>query len=207
MRVTLGGMMSPFGIADPFEYSKLIPLPVLVEIPVIPTQPANALSGMTVKLSFLGNTMVPFNPMHPSNAETPIDFRFGGKYKWSVNFRQPRNALSPIVSTLSVAAIAVEKDKLPPMTTHDSNADSPMVRRANASWMSMLGMRMQFWYARRPMELTLIGMLAGDLSTVQELKVSSFILLMFRNLLKLTTSSSNEQFLNACMPMLNLVPK
>jgi hypothetical protein len=84
MRVTWAGMMRPFGIRpEPIDakYSKLVPLPVLVEIPVIPVQLANALSGMTVKLAFLGNTMVPFNPAHPSNAETPSDVRVGGKYK------------------------------------------------------------------------------------------------------------------------------
>ena len=85
--VILAGRMRPFGMCLPFNssgypvirYIKLVPFPVLVEMPVISLQPANALFGMAVKLLFIGNTTVPFNAEQFSNADTPRDCNPGGK--------------------------------------------------------------------------------------------------------------------------------
>ena len=65
--------------AGKFAYTKLVPLPVLVEMPVMALQFSNALSGMTVKSELDGNTIVPFRLEQPSNAETPRDFKPEGK--------------------------------------------------------------------------------------------------------------------------------
>jgi hypothetical protein len=89
--MTFNGINKPFGIFPPGVgkgvgvvgggYCKLVPFPVLFEIPVKFKHPAKHRFAMVVKSELTGNTIVPFKFEQFSNADSPNDFNPFVKYK------------------------------------------------------------------------------------------------------------------------------